>query len=725
MSATFNPDHICFFDFETKSGVDLQDAGAVRYACDPKAAAVILTYAIGRRPVELVVADDPGEPLVWDELPDDFRQFYDRALGSNTHKFAAHNDGFDRSIWNYALINAPELYPEMVIDTSVQATAAGLPPDLAGACQASGSIHKVEDGKKLIGLFCEPKSVGTPQKNPIQWMQFCNYAIGDIDAMRSLFLRTRQLPLREWKEYWSMEQINDRGIGVDLEFARKANALAKEAKIRSNDELHELTNGAVTTVGQVKPLTQWLIGRLPDDGDGMKILTKREEEVDEYGTETRPAKYSLTRSRVEKLIPYCESIEDDDAVRALQIRLYGGSTTPAKYGKILAQQVDGTVYGQYVFNGAPQTGRASSRGVQIQNLARSFLPYEHEAIEAILNGADYDELARIGSTRDSPASSDTPVVRKLALLIRPTFVPKGSNQFVVSDFSQIEARVLPWLVGPESKGALARLQIFRDIDADPSLPDLYTRSAAAMSGLAVTEITKALRQRGKVAELALGFGGGVGALAAMGANYGLYLPTSEAKDVVDRWRKANPWCVRFWGKHDADTSYGLWGAVNKALEAPGATFEAGRVSYVYLKQVLGGTLYCQLPSGRCLAYRGIKYERVNILDDDDKVVDVQTQLRFWKGRTRSHIWHGTLCENIVQATAADLLRGTLVRCEDANFNVRLHSHDEILTEVGLWDGKLEAGLLRDVMRQGFDWSEGLPLMSEETIQPYYSKWEAE
>jgi DNA polymerase len=405
------------------------------------------------------------------------------------------------------------------------------------------------------------------------------------------------------------------------------------------------------------------------------------------------------------------------AERALQIRLYGGSTTPAKYKKILTQQVDDTIYGQYVFNGAPQTGRASSRGVQIQNLTRSFLPYEHDAIEAILNGANYNEFAALGD--------NTPVVRKLALLIRPTFVPKGTNQFVVSDFSQIEARVLPWLVGPESKGALARLQIFRDIDNDPSLPDLYTRSAAAMSGLAVTEITKALRQRGKVAELALGFGGGVGALAAMGANYGLYLPASEAKDVVDRWRKANPWCVRFWGKHDADTSYGLWGAVNKALEAPGATFEAGRVSYVYLKQVLGGTLYCQLPSGRCLAYRGIKYERVNILDDDDKVVDVQTQLRFWKGRTRSHIWHGTLCENIVQATAADLLRGTLVRCEDQDFHVRLHSHDEVLCECPEEHAQEYVASLRRVMRQGFDWSEGLPLMSEETIQPYYSKLEAE
>src|SRR6185503_14675082 len=230
-------------------------------------------------------------------------------------------------------------------------------------------------------------------------------------------------------------------------------------------------------VGQVKPLIKWLRYHLPPDGDGMKILTKREEEEADDGTIVRPAKYSLTRSRIEKLIPYCQAIGHHKELRALQIRLYGGSTTPAKYSKILAQQVQGTIYGQYVFNGAPQTGRFSSRGVQIQNLARAFLPYEHDAIEAILAGADYDELARLGD--------DTPVLRKLALLIRPAFVAAGTNQFVVSDFSQIEARVLPWLVGPKSKGALKRLQIFRDIDADPSLPDLYTRTAADMSRVAV------------------------------------------------------------------------------------------------------------------------------------------------------------------------------------------------------------------------------------------------
>jgi DNA polymerase len=711
---TFDTNNICWFDFETKSGEDLQKAGATRYACDDDAAAIILTYAIGHGPTKLIMAPEPGAPLSWHHLPLDFTEFYQRAWYDDG-VFAAFNAGFDRAVWNFALRNAPPLRPDMCIDPSVQATAAGLPPDLAGACKASGSTLKVEDGGAYIKLFCLPDSTATPQSHPAQWRLFCAYAIGDIDAMRSLFLRTRQLPEREWQEYWAAEIINDRGIGVDVKFARKADKLAKLAKACGCDELREITDGAVTTTGQVKLLTTWLRHQLPPDGDGIKILTRREEEEADDGTIKRPAKYSLTRGRIEKLIPYCTAIGHHRALRALQVRLYGGSTTPAKYSKILAQQVDGVVYGQYVFNGAPQTGRFSSRGVQIQNLARSFLAYEHDAIEAILDGATYNQLAQLGDA--------TPVLRKLALLIRPTFVAGDANQFVVSDFAQIEARILPWLVGPQSEGALKRLQIFRDIDANPSLPDLYTRTAAAMSGVAVAEISKSLRQRGKVAELALGFGGGVGALANMGANYGLYLPEHEAKEAVAQWRQANPWCVRFWGKHDEDSSYGLWGAANRALEQPCRPQTVGRLTYVYLPQILKGTLYCQLPSGRCLAYRGIKYETVDELDDDDKVVGQSVQLRFSRGYGRSKIWHGTLCENVVQATAADILRGTLARLEKTDLPVRLHSHDEILVEVPEDRAESAVAMLRGIMREGFDWTDGLPLMSEETIQPYYSKWE--
>jgi len=153
------------------------------------------------------------------------------------------------------------------------------------------------------------------------------------------------------------------------------------------------------------------------------------------------------------------------------------------------------------------------------------------------------------------------------------------------------------------------------------------------------------------------------------------------------------------------------------------TQKIGRLTYVYMPQILDGTLYCQLPSGRCIAYRGIRYEKVKELDEDDNVVDISTQLRFWKGHNRAKIWHGTLCENVVQATAADILRGTLARLDKTDLPVRLHSHDEVLVEVDEDRVESAVDMLRGIMREGFPWTDGLPLMSEETVQPYYSKWE--
>ena len=264
------------------------------------------------------------------------------------------------------------------------------------------------------------------------------------------------------------------------------------------------------------------------------------------------------------------------------------------------------------------------------------------------------------------------------------------------------------------------------------MPDIYTRTAAAISNIPVATVDKKIRQRGKVTELALGFGGAVNALQAMAAGYGMHISDEDAKIIVNRWREANPWCVKFWGRHDdMNGSYGLWGALNKAIERPGETFSAGRISYTYVANYLGGSLLCILPSGRCLVYRDIRYERVAELDDDDNIVDYAVKLRFSRGYGRVNLWHGMACENVVQAVAADILRGTLRRLEEraspppgmaySEACVRLHTHDEILVEVEDEDAATASALLRDVMRCGFDWSGGLPLVSEETTAFYYTK----
>jgi DNA polymerase len=733
LGQTFDPALIGWVDFETRNAVtDLKAAGAYRYSLD--AIPIICSYAIGDGPVHVVKR---WEGLRWRDMPENFQRHHFEVRHHGTAKWCAWNAGFDKAIWNYAT-DFSEMAAEYVIDAQCQAAASGFPADLKWASRLCGGYKKDDAGKDLIKLFCVPGAEGTPETHPDEWKAFISYASVDVAAMRDVFKRTRQLTLAEWREYWAMEKINERGAPIYLVMVKTAAALADADRIRSSHDLRQITNGEVTTVDQVARIVKWLLSSLDDD-DAIKILTKREAELDDDGVETRPAKHQLTRRRVEKLLVWCRAAIEQSGItayaddlrtveRLLQIRLYGGSKTPVKFNKMLAQHVDGVLFGQYTFNGAGQTGRASSRGVQVHNLARDTLPYEYEALEALIDGRSYDQFATLGD--------NTPVSRKLSLLIRPSFVPDPGHTFVWSDWSQIEARVLPWLAG-DDPGALARLKIFSDVDRNPNLPDLYTRTAATLSHVPIDRVTKPMRQRGKVAELALGFGGGVGALQSMAAGYNLYLDDAEAKSAVETWREANQWCVRFWGVHvqyggnsDPDASYGLWGAIHRAMEAPGVIQYAGRIAYVYLLQHLPGdyhgSLLCVLPSGRILTYRDLRPEMVDELDDDDNVVGQSRKLRFSRGLSRVNFWHGLACENVVQATAADFLRGTLRRLLDDGADVRLHTHDEILLQVPEEQRAIANAVqhLRGRMREGFDWSQGLPLMSDERIEPYYTKQEA-
>lgn len=393
---TFSPEHLGWLDFETRSGEELGDVGAMVYANHSSTTAIVLAFAIGDGPVHRVAVDKFGKTLGWEDMPIELLRHHAKVM-NGTAVWAAWNAGFDRAIWNYACGGFPELEPHMIIDVMAQATANGLPPDLSMAAKLSHSIHKVEAGKDLIKLFCTPGGQGTPQTHPEEWHTFVDvYAPTDILAMRSVFNGTRQLTMAEWKEYWAAERVNDRGIAIDVPMARRAADLAREDKVHSGVELQKLTNGAVQTVGQVQAIVNWLIDRLPPEG--RQILVSREEELDDDGELVRPAKMSLKRNRVEKLIAYCQDRCDatvkvgnlqyadrwQDIIRVLEIRRFGGSTTPAKFQKMLDQHHDGALYGSYVFNGAPQTGRFSSRGVQIHNLTRDFLPYELEAIEELL-----------------------------------------------------------------------------------------------------------------------------------------------------------------------------------------------------------------------------------------------------------------------------------------------------------------------------------------------------
>lgn len=234
------------------------------------------------------------------------------------------------------------------------------------------------------------------------------------------------------------------------------------------------------------------------------------------------------------------------------------------------------------------------------------------------------------------------------------------------------------------------------------------------------------QSHGKVPELSLGFGGGVGALMKMAVNYGVYFEETKAKEVVDRWRVKNAWAKSFWGAHGRKGSYGLWGAINSAIENPDTIFPIGRVAYVYDKSYLNGTLFCALPCGRLLTYPAIKWEWREVEDKETKEIKDVYQLTFLKAYGRKALWHGIAAENITQATAASVLRRTLKRLDtradwSERFPIVMHTHDEIVLEAIEKYALLAAQSLARMMETNDEWDAGLPLASEITTNWFYSK----
>jgi DNA polymerase len=348
------------------------------------------------------------------------------------------------------------------------------------------------------------------------------------------------------------------------------------------------------------------------------------------------------------------------------------------------------------------------------------------------------KLDRTFLDRFAALGKGEPPAKKLALLIRPAFVAPAGKTLVWGDWSNIEARVLPWLA--DSKGAEAKLDIFRAVDRDPKLPDVYMRTAADLLQEDADELWAAYRDsssagydhaysvrqsHGKVPELSLGFGGSLGALQNMATNYGVYLDDKVAADVVKKWRAANQWAVNFWGYHGRDGSRGLWGAINRALEEPNTAFTAGRVAYVYDPTYLGGTVFCALPCGRLLTYPSVKWERREVVTDKKTgATEERTQLTCLKGYARVALWHGKLAENITQASAASVLRRTLKRLNrTSNMDVVMHTHDEVVLEAIEELAPMTARLLKEKMVKNDDWDQGLPLAAEITTNWYYTKAE--
>jgi len=720
----FKVDDIVWIDFEVFGGsLDLQDAGTFRYVAEASTRAIVLAYAIGKAPALTWHAD--GAILDWDNAPDKLRAAFERGA-----IFAAWNAGFDVAVWNYATLGFPLLASERIIDPMVQAGVSNLPTDLERASRYLGGEGKQKDGKALIKLFCIEGA--NPRKHPAEWERFLAYAHQDIEAMREAYGRTRPLPIEEWQQYWAFEHINQRGVTLDMPYVRRAAALVAEDAVAINRRLAEITDGFITRVTQ-RRIATWLHDNLADAAMREILMVgvpADDDAADE--DEEEPPELSLKRDRVARVLTMLDIKHANGGLTAAEtkvrevaaLRLYGAGAAPKKFVRLEAQQVDGILRGQYRFAGAGQTGRMTSRGAQIQNLTRDVLGEDGAAelplVEAIAKGCDYATLVAA-----DPA--DMPATRKLALIVRPAIIAVLGKLFVWSDWSAIEARITPWLAA--SEGAEQVLDVFRANDRDPSLPDCYIIAAADIFHKDVHTITKPERQVGKVVVLACGFGGGVGALMDMALSYHIHLEPAEARRIVDAWRAANPWACEFWGAHRGDESYGLWGAAMSAIELPGRTTTAGRLAFIFHPDYLGGTLFMALPSGRLLTYPRPRWREVDVLDKDDKPTgEKRTEMSIRRGYGRTKFWHGTLSENAVSATAADLLRTIATRIETnpalAFMPIRMTTHDEILCEVAAARADEVKAILRREMLTLPDWAAGLPLQSEESVCSRYSKSKA-
>jgi DNA polymerase len=710
----YAPENLVWFDFETRSPVPIK-AGAYRYAVE--ADAVLLAYAIGLGPTQLV--DRGGAALCYADLPAELREAF--VAGQI---FCGWNTNFDRSIWGYALRDSPFLAPGQVIDARATALAHNLPDDLETASTRLGGPGKQKDGKILIARFCGSKAV-LAAEDPEAWERFCTYAKRDVDELRRVFrLMLPALTAYDWSVYQANEVINDRGADVDLVFCREAARLAAEDEVRTGARLAVLTGGAIDSIHQNLRIAQFVHDRLPTAEARLIMSTVYKEEASGEKDEDLVEKVKLTVKRgvVERLLDYLRTKGCDDTVlmEVLELREFGASAAPKKFKAILDSHVDGRLYGQFQFNGAGQTGRFSGKGVQLQNLTRSVLGqdpgddyglWEESTVAMIADGCSLEELAAHG-LGEVPA-------RKLALTIRPAFIARGDRTLIKSDYSQIEARVLPWLA--HSPGAEALLESFRRADRDPNAPDLYKVTAAGMLGKTPETIAKEERQTGKVAVLACGYGGGRNALHSMAANYRMHFSDAEAQAIVDRWRAANAWAPEFWGKHSREGSYGLYGAARRAMENPQTLMRVGRVAFIYAPLRRDGMLFCILPSGRPLVYPGCRMRDYDIVDKTTKrVLETRHGLTFRRARGIIALYGGRFAENVTQAVAADLLREALVRMVEMGLDVVTHAHDEIVVECARRDIEATTAAMQEAMTFDRPWAEGLPLAVDMTERWYYS-----
>jgi len=648
---------ILWLDFETRSRCDLMSKGVYNYAQDGSTDVLCMSYAFDD---EDVVTWMPGQPLP------------DRVV---THKgqIRAHNAAFERLIFWYVLQVNFKL--EQFYCTAAQARANCAPGSLEDVGRfASADMRKDYRGSQLIRLLSIPQADGTFREDAELMAEMIAYCEQDVRAMRAISKAMRELSPEELADYHVNERINDRGVMADVELCRAAVKYASDELVEIEEIVAEVTEGAIQSVRSPK-MREWVIDRVGEEA--LKLMT-----VYKDGEK----KFSIDKTVRANLLARAEENPDEipsDVAEVIQCADDLWASSVAKFSRLaaLADEEDCRVRGAFVFAGGSATGRASSYGAQVHNFTRKVAAAPDDIRHAMVRG--HNVVPKYGKR----------VTDVLKGMLRPALVPARGHVLIVADWSAIEARMNPWLSNERSSEA--KLDLFR------TGADVYKYNASKTFHVGVDEIDKDQRQIGKVQELACGYGGGIGAFAAMGRAYGVRLPESDARRMVDAWRRANPWAVTYW--------QALESAYLRAMRHKGHEFSAGRVTYLFDGQHLW---YC-LPSGRILCYpyarleaEGVSYAKASWKPAADA-----------KEWPRARLWKGLACENITQAAANDVLRCALRELDD----VVLHVHDEIVLEVPEKDAEMAAQTLHSVMCTSPIWANGLPLEAEVNVMKRYGK----
>jgi len=642
-------------DLETYSDVNLPNCGVYRYV-EGDFHILLFAYAFDDEETKCV------DMACGEQLPAEVMD----ALQDDSIIKSAWNAQFERTCLSKYL--GTQLSPDSWQCTMVWAASLSLPLKLATAAQALKTAQQKDAvGERLIRYFslpCKPtkanggRTRNLPKHAPDDWKLFKSYCIQDVETERDIRRRLEKFPLlpQEWDYYHMDQRINDRGILIDKELVQQAiicNMAMSEVMTKRAYALTGLENP-----NSVSQLKGW--------------LEERGIEVD-----------SLGKKNVASLITDLDKHSaDGEALDMMKLRLQMAKSSVKKYQaaeRYICE--DGRAHGLFQFSGANRTQRWAGRGIQLQNLPQNHISTLDEARELVKMGC-FDMIeALYGNTPDI-----------LSQLIRTMLIPKDGCEFIVADFSAIEARVLAWLAGEQWR-----------LDAFQRGEDIYCASASQMFGVPVVKhgINGELRQKGKVAELACGYGGGAGALISMHA-LDMGLKEDELPDIISSWRDANPEIVKFW--------YAVEKAAIETVKDHNDR-SVGRIGF----QFSANTLWIVLPSGRRLAYIKPKLQP-NRFGRMALTFEGLGANNKW---VRQETYSGKLTENITQATARDLLAEAMRRMELAGLGIVGHVHDEVILEVS--KEQYTVNDVCNIMNRNPAWADGLPLSSAGYTGDYYFK----